>query len=118
VWHGHFVKYFEDGRESFGKQYGVGYMDIYRNGYKAPIVKVNCDYKNVIRYNEFITIETTFRNVPSAKIIFDFLIWDENVKEIKAEGQSTQIFLDENNELMLTIPEFFVDWKRKNGLIE
>ena len=29
VWHGEYVRYFEDGRESFGKHYGLGYMDIY-----------------------------------------------------------------------------------------
>ena len=27
VWHGEYVRYFEDGRESFGKHYGLGYMD-------------------------------------------------------------------------------------------
>ena len=26
VWHGEYVRYFEDGRESFGKHYGLGYM--------------------------------------------------------------------------------------------
>ena len=26
VWHGHYLKYFEDGREAFGRKYGIGYM--------------------------------------------------------------------------------------------
>ena len=30
VWHGEYVRYFEDGREAFGKQYGLDYMSIYR----------------------------------------------------------------------------------------
>jgi len=29
VWHGHYVRYFEDGREAFGKQYNLGYLDIF-----------------------------------------------------------------------------------------
>ena len=29
VWHGEYVRYFEDGREAFGEQYpGLGYLDI------------------------------------------------------------------------------------------
>ena len=32
VWHGEYVRYFEDGREAFGKQYGLDYMSIYREG--------------------------------------------------------------------------------------
>ncbi|MCH5716298.1 acyl-CoA thioesterase [Niabella hibiscisoli] len=30
VWHGHYVRYFEDGREAFGEQYGIGYMHFLR----------------------------------------------------------------------------------------
>lgn len=116
VWHGHFIRYFEDGREAFGKEFGLGYMDIYKAGYKAPIVNVNCDYKNLIKYGETIVIETIFRNVPSAKIIFDFKIFDEEMKTIKAEGVSTQIFIDEKDELMLSIPDFLIEWKKKHGL--
>jgi acyl-CoA thioester hydrolase len=41
VWHGEYVKYFEDGREAFGREYpGLGYLDFYANGYTAPIVDV------------------------------------------------------------------------------
>ena len=29
VWHGHYVKFFEDGRETFGKEFGLGYLDIF-----------------------------------------------------------------------------------------
>ena len=38
VWHGEYVRYFEDGREAFGKRYGLDYMSIYREGYVVPIV--------------------------------------------------------------------------------
>ena len=41
VWHGEYVRYFEDGREAFGKQYGLDYMSIYREGYMVPIVDFN-----------------------------------------------------------------------------
>ena len=46
VWHGEYVRYFEDGRESFGKHYGLGYMDIYSEGYMVPIVELNCNLSN------------------------------------------------------------------------
>ena len=31
LWHGHYIKYFEDGRESFGRSFEFGYMNIYHN---------------------------------------------------------------------------------------
>ena len=45
VWHGNYLKYFEDGREAFGEQYNLGYLDIYGNGYVVPIVNINCNFK-------------------------------------------------------------------------
>ena len=46
VWHGEYVRYFEDGREAFGKQYGLDYMSIYREGYMVPIVDLTCQSNN------------------------------------------------------------------------
>ena len=45
VWHGHYIRFFEDGREAFGEKHGLAYMDIYRNGFLAPVVNLHCDYK-------------------------------------------------------------------------
>ena len=45
VWHGEYVRYFEDGREAFGKRYGLDYMSIYREGYVVPIVDLTCQFK-------------------------------------------------------------------------
>lgn len=45
VWHGEYVRYFEDGREAFGKRYGLDYMSIYREGYLVPIVDLSCQFK-------------------------------------------------------------------------
>jgi hypothetical protein len=30
VWHGHYIRYFEDGREAFGKKFGITYLDFYK----------------------------------------------------------------------------------------
>ena len=41
VWHGSYPLYFEDAREAFGARYGLGYMDIFGNGYYAPLVELS-----------------------------------------------------------------------------
>ena len=38
VWHGEYVRYFEDGRESFGRHYpGIGYADMQRAGFNLSV---------------------------------------------------------------------------------
>ncbi|MEZ5198914.1 MAG: acyl-CoA thioesterase [Bacteroidales bacterium] len=117
VWHGHYIKYFEDGREAFGKQYGLGYLDFYRQKLVTPVVEVNCQYKKQLVYGDEIIIETHFENTDAAKIIFDYKVYKMNSEELVATGRSVQVFLTTDGELILTNPDFFIEWKRKNGLL-
>lgn len=116
VWHGHFIKYFEDGREGFGKQYGFGYLDFYNEGFLTPIVDVNCHYKKHLTYGDEIIIETTFINTDAAKIVFEYKIFNKEDDSIIATGKSIQVFLNTDMELILTNPDFFLEWKKKHGL--
>src|SRR5690606_17666498 len=60
VWHGYYIAYFEDGREAFGRHFGISYLEIKNQGYTTPIVKSVCEHKLPLRYGEVATIETTF----------------------------------------------------------
>lgn len=118
VWHGHYIRFFEDGREAFGAQHGLAYMDIYRQGFVAPVVKIECDYKRSLEYGDVIMVETTYVDSPAAKIIFSYRILLHPSNELIAEGKSVQVFLDSNQrQLQLVAPEFILDWKRNQQLI-
>jgi acyl-CoA thioester hydrolase len=116
VWHGHYVKYMEEGREDFGRKFGINYMLIKANGFLAPVVKLSCDYKKTLSYDDTVIVETRYTDSPAAKITYSFKIFRGSDKELVATGESVQVFLDMNRELVLTIPPFFADWKKKWGL--
>jgi acyl-CoA thioester hydrolase len=116
VWHGHYVKYMEEGREDFGRKFGINYMLIKENGYMAPVVKLVCDYKKALSYDDNVLVETRFVDCDAAKIIYKFNIYRAKDKELMATGESVQVFLDMNFELILTNPPFFEAWKKKMGL--
>lgn len=114
VWHGNYVKYFEDGREAFGKEYNLEYMDIFsRTKLAVPLVHLECDFKKMVGIGETIHVETTLVDNPAAKIIFNYAIYNDR-KELVCKGKTIQVFLDtEKKELMITVPPFFEEWKRK-----
>ncbi len=116
VWHGHYVKYMEEGREDFGRKFGINNMLIKANGYMAPVVKLVCDYKKTLSYDDTVMVETTFIDSDAAKIIYRFNIYRASDKVLVATGESIQVFLDMNYELILTNPPFFEAWKKKWGL--
>lgn len=113
VWHGNYAKYFEDGREAFGREYGLGYMDIFDAGFYAPLVTLDFKFKKVITYKEKVRVETEYVPVRAAKIIFNYTIYNEK-NEVVATGSSTQVFLDNQYQLVLYNPEFYIKWKEKN----
>jgi acyl-CoA thioester hydrolase len=116
VWHGHYVKYMEEGREDFGRKYGISYMTIKANGFMAPVVKLTCDYKKTLSYDDKVIVETSFIDSEAAKIIYAFRIYRASDRELVATGESVQVFLDMERELVLTTPPFFEAWKKKWGL--
>ena len=118
VWHGSYALYFEDAREAFGKKYGLGYLDIFGNGYYAPLVDLRFNYKKPLVYGKKARIDISFRNTEAAKIIFDYEIYDTEDNSLIASGYSIQVFLDKEYQLVWANPDFYLEWKRKNGLIE
>jgi acyl-CoA thioester hydrolase len=118
VWHGNYLKFFEDGREAFGKQYSIGYLDMFDNGLMTPIVEVSCSYKKQLNYGDTVIIETEFINCDAAKIVFHYNLYRKSDGELVATGKSVQVFLDRKGELLLTVPDYILDWKRKNGLLK
>jgi acyl-CoA thioester hydrolase len=115
VWHGHYITYFEDGREAFGREHGLAYLEVFANDYTTPIVKTTLEHKLSLRYGDVARIETTIVDTPAAKMIFRFTIFNVN-NEIVCSGETIQVFLDKQGELMLTNPPFYKEWKRKVGL--
>lgn len=117
VWHGSYPLYFEDAREEFGRRYKLEYMRMYDFGFFAPLVNLSFNYKKPIRHGDQIRVEITYRDTPAAKICFDYSIYLEETGELIATGSSTQVFLNHDYQLVLSVPDFFNEWKKINGLI-
>jgi len=116
VWHGNYLKYFEDGREAFGARYNLGYLDVFSHGYATPLVKIVCDFKKILKYGEKALIEVKYVDSDAAKITFKYLMVKKDSGEVIATGETVQVFLNKNGELHLTIPPFFAEWKKKWGI--
>jgi len=117
VWHGSYALYFEDAREQFGKEFGLSYMHYFDNGYYAPLVELSFSYKKPLLYEQKARIEIVYRNVPAAKVIFDYEIRLTTDNSLIATGSSTQVFLDRDYNLVWSNPAFYEDWKRKYHLL-
>lgn len=117
VWHGNYVKYLEDGREAFGREYGLGYNDVFAAGYMTPIVKMELNYVKTTSYGEELTIESKLIPTDAAKVVFEYRVYRRSDNALVLKAKTVQVFMDLEGNMELTNPEFYLKWKRENGLI-
>ena len=119
VWHGNYLKFFEDAREAFGKKYGIEYLSIHSHGFFVPIVKSEIEHKASVFYGDEIEILIELVFLKAAKIKFNYKIYNKKSKTIVATGSTTQVFLaSKNRELMLNKPAFYSAWELEQEWIE
>ena len=116
VWHGEYVRYFEDGREAFGNSM-VGLYEYYREGYMVPIVDLTCQFKQSLSFGEEAIVETRYIACEAAKIKFEYIIYRATDQSIVATGSTIQVFLNLNKELELMNPPFYLEWKKKWNIL-
>ncbi len=114
VWHGNYLKYFEEGREDFCIKNGISYLDTKSQGYTTPIVKSVCVHKLPLKYGDDFKVETTYIPTLAVKLIFRYRVFCD--EKLVCTGETVQVFLDEVGKLALIYPQFFLDWKMKMGL--
>jgi acyl-CoA thioester hydrolase len=118
VWHGHYIRYFEDGREAFGIMHDLGYLEVYKLGYVIPVVSVQCDFKRSLRYGDRVIVETKFVPTDAAKLKFTYRLFNAASGELVATGSSVQVFLSKDDSvLQLSNPPFFEEWKIKHSQV-
>ncbi len=118
VWHGNYVTYFEDGRESFGAEFGLRYLDYFAEGFVTPIVDLNINYKKILKYGQKAIVETTYVDSKAAKVCFEYKIFCAETGELLTSGRTIQVFMEkDSSQLYLTMPPFFEEWKKKWGQV-
>ena len=116
VWHGRYPSYIEDGRTAFGEKYGMGYLDMYRENFMAPIVRMHIDYHIPLRFHEEFSITTSLHWTDAVRLNFQYLISGQDGR-IAATGYTVQLLTNMKMEVLLARPEFVEEfcrrWKEK-----
>lgn len=114
LWHGHYLRLFEEGREQFGLHYGIDYLRIHGEGFFTPIIKSEVNHIAPLVYGDTAVITAKFIFTEAAKITFEYEIHSKNTQKLCATGKTIQVFLTADRELQLTNPPYFEAWKKQH----
>ena len=113
VWHGNYIKYMEDAREEFGRRYGIGYSELVKNGYYAPVYDVKMRYAHPAVMNDVLLVKITYRPAAGAKMIFDYEIRRESDDALILTATTIQLFETKEGEFSPTVPDFYRTWQER-----
>ena len=114
VWHGAYITYFEDGRESFGRHYpGIGYVDMQCSGIYAPIYDIHIKYCAPLVMNDVVIVHTHYIYKPGARLDYSYEVYREHDNVLCDTGNTIQLFIDPEGQLMIDKPEYYQRWQDK-----
>ena len=108
VYHGNYIPYFEIGRVEWLRNKGISYKSMEESGIALPIVSMNNNYKKSARYDELLTVHTTFKSQSSVKIEFDCAIYNE-AKELLTTAHFILVFLALKTGRPIAPPDYILE---------
>lgn len=107
-YYGVYAQYFEVGRTDLLRQFGLTYRQIEENGIMLPVLSLNVKYIKPAYYDDELTIKTTIQKMPSARIEFNYEIYNQQ-NELLTIADTTLVFIDEKTRKPIKAPAYFLD---------
>ena len=108
VYYGNYGKLYEIGRSEMIREMGFPYKELENNGVVMPVYSVEAKYRKVIIYDELISIETTVKELPTAKMKFHHRIFNED-GTLAHEAVVVLVFMDMKSKKLVRAPEMLLE---------
>jgi acyl-CoA thioester hydrolase len=104
VYYGNYGRLLEIGRTEMIREMGYPYAKLEESGIVMPVYSVESRYRNVLKYDELVSIETTLKELPAARIEFFYRIFNEE-GVLAHEAKVVLVFLDMKSNRPVRAPE-------------
>ena len=108
VYYGNYGRLFEMGRTEMIREMGMPYIELEHAGIVMPVYSVESKYRNVLKYDELISIETTVKEVPVVRMEFFHKIYNEDGK-LAHEARVVLVFMDMKTGRPVRAPKMLTD---------
>ena len=108
VHHSNYIKFFEAARTEWLRAAGLTYAEMERRGVMMPIVDVQIKYRQPAYYDEMLSITTSVRELPMARMTFYYEIRGEDSRDV-ASGMTTLGFIDSVTRRPQRVPQWLME---------
>ena len=109
VWHGHYVKYFEEARCALLDKLGHNYRQMRDAGYAWPVIDLQVRYIRGAQFGQRIRVRADLVEWEN-RLKINYLITDVATGERMTRGSSVQVAVEiASREMLLASPRVFVE---------
>ncbi len=107
VYYGNYPAYYEVGRVELFRSLGFSYRGLEESGIQMPVTQMNARYLKPAYYDEDIRIITSIKDWPSARIIFNYDLYNQEDALLNT-GATTLVFIDTAKSRPVKAPDWFL----------
>ena len=104
VWHGHYIGWFEVGRNELTEKFQMGPQQLKERSLLAPVVELTCQFKLPATFGDLLVIQTTMEKTEVAKLIFHYRVLKRENGKVLATGSTTHVLTDLKGSLLYRVP--------------
>ncbi len=108
VYHGNYASFFEIGRLDWLRNMGISYKEMEKKGIMLPVYSINIRYIHPAFYDDILTITTSVKKIPTAKIEFIYEIHNQK-NELITTGATTLVFVNMETRKPTRCPEYILN---------
>lgn len=93
TYYGNYAAFYEVGRVEMLRSLGLSYRSFEENGIMMPVLELQCKFLKPARYDDVLTVRTLLKELPGARIHFDYELYNEEQTLINT-GNTKLVFID------------------------
>ena len=108
VWHGNYLRYFEEARAELLDKIDYGYFEMKESGYAWPIVDAHVKYIKPLSLQQTVIVKASLVEY-ECQLKVEYEIFDLDTGEKLTKGHTTQVAVDmQKNEMCYASPKVFL----------
>lgn len=108
VYHGNYAQYLELARIEWLQTLGISYKEMEENGVMLPVYNLEISFKKSAVFDDELRVETSLRKIPTARIIFDYKIFNKN-EDLLTIASTELVFIDMKSNRPIRCPQHILD---------
>ncbi|NLA12549.1 MAG: acyl-CoA thioesterase [Firmicutes bacterium] len=92
AYYANYLVWFEVGRTEWMRALGPSYGELERSGIFLPVIRVTCEYKLPVRYDDELTVITRIENLGVVRLTFNYEI--RHGGQLVARGSTEHAFVN------------------------